>query len=479
LDRERWLKNINRADPKKPHTWLEPSQNNIVCSEHFVDGEPTANHPDPELFPGGRVQAPTQSAINRKARQEDRTERLREKMEEQTADSEDSGETIQEHPDISEQPPQASTKQPIFIYFIVHVLLSVIRTLRKQNSDLKAENDQLKFQNAKQKQFIRGQCCGNKKGNFTYKNTVHSDEDTNFFTGIATDSLFKTLHNFIEPFVGRRWYGKKQRVISHSLSHRHRTPKKSGPTRKLKSIDEFYLMLMKLRLSLLYKDLSKRFCVSVTLCSKIFHSWLTATKMVLCPTLLFWPSKSQVNDSKPSRYTCLPDIRAIIDCTEFFIETPKDPTIQNMTWSSYKHHNTVKILLACAPNSAITFVSKAYGGRTTDKDITLHSGFLDKCDPYDMIQADKGFNIADECASRLIQFDVPPGLRGVTQMSQAAVEKTKRIAALRILVEQVIGRLKNFRILSGQMNISLLPHFDKIVNVCAALSNLKAPIYKD
>ena len=96
-----------------------------------------------------------------------------------------------------------------------------------------------------------------------------------------------------------------------------------------------------------------------------------------------------------SRFSSLPDIRAIIDCTEIFIETPKDPTLQNVTWSNYKHHNTAKLLVAYAPNSGIIFLSTVYGGKHSDKEITLHSGFLDKCDPYDMIQADKGFNISD------------------------------------------------------------------------------------
>ena len=44
------------------------------------------------------------------------------------------------------------------------------------------------------------------------------------------------------------------------------------------------------------------------------------------------------------------------------------------------------------------FVSPVYGDRTSDKDITLDSGFLDICESYDMIQADKDFNIQEECA---------------------------------------------------------------------------------
>jgi len=195
--------------------------------------------------------------------------------------------------------------------------------------------------------------------------------------------------------------------------------------------------------------------------------------------IVLWPGKEEIIASKPQRFSKLTKLRAIIDCSEIFIETPKDPNLQNATWSNYKHHNTIKFLVAVAPNSAITFISPMYGGRTSDKEITLDSGFLDKCDPYDMIQADKGFNIQEECDARLLTLHVPPGKRGQVQMTKVAVEKTKRVANLRILVEQVIRRLKTFKLLGEQLPITLLPCVHKIVRVCAALCNLKDPMYKD
>jgi len=50
--RERWKKAVNRADPKQPWSLLEPSVHMGVCSVHFVDGMPTAQHPDPTLHLG-------------------------------------------------------------------------------------------------------------------------------------------------------------------------------------------------------------------------------------------------------------------------------------------------------------------------------------------------------------------------------------------------------------------------------------------
>ena len=47
--RQRWIEAVNRADVKQPWKYMVPSKNQRVCSEHFIDGEPTGQHPDPEL----------------------------------------------------------------------------------------------------------------------------------------------------------------------------------------------------------------------------------------------------------------------------------------------------------------------------------------------------------------------------------------------------------------------------------------------
>jgi len=113
---------------------------------------------------------------------------------------------------------------------------------------------------------------------------------------------------------------------------------------------------MKLRVGLLNNDLVKRFEVSPTLCSQIFHCWL-ATMAKIWGKTVFWSSKEQIIASKLSRFSRLPDIRAIIDYSEILIETLKDPNLQNSTWSNYKDLNTGKLFIAVAPNLAITLVS--------------------------------------------------------------------------------------------------------------------------
>ena len=78
----------------------------------------------------------------------------------------------------------------------------------------------------------------------------------------------------------------------------------------------------------------------------------------------------------------------MIDCTEVQIERPRDLALQAQTWSDYKKHNTLKVLVAIARNGSITFLSVSYGGRASDRLIVEDSGFLDKISPTDHVMED-------------------------------------------------------------------------------------------
>ena len=153
--------------------------------------------------------------------------------------------------------------------------------------------------------------------------------------------------------------------------------------------------------------------------------------------------------------------------------------MQKITWSNYKHHNTAKLLVCVAPNCGILFVPKSYGGFISDKQFTNRSEYLDLVPMYSRILFDKGFKLSDECAQRFIYYVSPPDRRGAAQMTPSEVWKTKHIANLRRLVEQMIRRLKSFRILAMEYPINTLKLFDDVVCIFGALSNLKNPIYLD
>lgn len=72
--------------------------------------------------------------------------------------------------------------------------------------------------------------------------------------------------------------------------------------------------------------------------------------------------------------------------------------------------------------------------------MTKLSSFLDTLEPHDQVMAEKGFLIYEQLATRRCSLAIPPGERGSAQMTPAMVEKNKKIANTRIIVEQVIRK---------------------------------------
>jgi len=143
-----------------------------------------------------------------------------------------------------------------------------------------------------------------------------------------------------------------------------------------------------------------------------------------------------------------PSTRCIIDATEVFIQKPQNPSAQQLTFSSYKNHNTFKALIGITPSGAICFVSELFGGNISDKALTAQCGLLDLLEEGDAVMADKGFNIMDLLDGKGIILNIPPKLTDPSgQLSENDRVETHRIASVRIHVERAIGRIKTFRIL--------------------------------
>ena len=72
------------------------------------------------------------------------------------------------------------------------------------------------------------------------------------------------------------------------------------------------------------------------------------------------------------------------------MDLPTNLIARAQTYSSYKHHNTVKYLIGIPPQGTVSFISNGWGGRTGNKFLTEHSTFLDNLIPGDMVLADRG-----------------------------------------------------------------------------------------
>ena len=60
------------------------------------------------------------------------------------------------------------------------------------------------------------------------------------------------------------------------------------------------------------------------------------------------PDGEQIRQSLPDRFSKYSDLVGIIDCTEIFIDTPKDLEIQSATWSELQTSQHHEISYICA-----------------------------------------------------------------------------------------------------------------------------------
>lgn len=236
------------------------------------------------------------------------------------------------------------------------------------------------------------------------------------------------------------------------------------------------LVLMKIRLGLTNRDLAHRFDLPFSTVSKIIREWIPMLSLALKP-LIIWPSKDAVIANMPRCFKPkFKNCRCIIDCTEIFIERTYNLKARAETWSNYKHQNTIKYLIGITPAGAISFLSDGWGGRASDKMITVDSGFLGKLENGDEVLADRGFLVREELASVGAILRIPSFTKGKSQLPGSCVDISRQLSRVRIHVERVIGHLKDFKILNTVIPISHVDMLDDIVTICACLTNLRGTV---
>ena len=187
-------------------------------------------------------------------------------------------------------------------------------------------------------------------------------------------------------------------------------------------------------------DLAHRFNVGSSTVSSAFLKVIDVLFLHLKPVIK-WPCREQI---WKKTHMCFrnhfgTNIVVIIDCFKIFINKPKNILARAQTFSSYKHHNTVKFLIGITPQGVISYISKAWGGRTSDKFLTENCDFLDNLLPGDIVMADRGFDIEESVALYCAKVKIPSFTKGKRSLSSLDAEQSRRIAAVRIHVERVIG----------------------------------------
>ena len=307
---------------------------------------------------------------------------------------------------------------------------------------------------------------------FRLSNIKDDDSKVTFYTGFPSFSTLKACYDFLGPSVNNLKYSKKQEESAiQSGVENNRLRQRSLPP-----IEEFFMTLVRVRLGLVEQDLAYRFGVSQSTVSRITCTWINLL-FVKLKELPLWPPRELVKARMPQQFKeKYPTTRVILDATEIYIERPHLPELQQMTFSNYKNCNTFKALVGISPDGVVTFVSSLFPGSISDKSLTRKSGVLELLEEGDSVMADRGFDIEEDLLLKGVHLNIPPFLRGKSQLSERELVTTRRIASLWIHVERAMERIKNFHIFDKILPISLTDIADRIFFVCCVLTNFQEPL---
>jgi len=261
------------------------------------------------------------------------------------------------------------------------------------------------------------------------------------------------------------------------VTFHHKGGSKRPDNFKLTPMNQFFLVMIRLRLGLFVQDLGHRFGISSTTVNRICTTWINYMYLKL-GSINIWPSQDTIKKTMPESVKLkYPNLEWIIDAFEIQCERPSSLTLQSKSYSNYKSRNTLKGLLACTPAGHIGFISELYTGMISDKELTMRCGFLKQ--PHNkgaMWMADKGFIIQDLVDHLGVTVNTPKFLGKNSQMAAEDVVHTQEVASQRIHIERAISKVKNFHIFDRPVQLSIWGSVNQMWTVCALLTHFQNPI---
>ncbi|CAC5390588.1 unnamed protein product [Mytilus coruscus] len=204
--------------------------------------------------------------------------------------------------------------------------------------------------------------------------------------------------------------------------------------------NQFFLTLIKLRQHKTNFELSRLFNISETAVVNIWVTWVNFMSRQWREVKTF-PDRDIVRFFSPHDFkTKFPSTRIIIDGTECPAMKPKSPIAQQSTFSTYKNMNTIKLLVGATPGGLVNYVSPAYGGSTSDRQICERSNLSSICDKGDSIMADKEFNVQDLFAPYDVSINILTFFRKKNRMTGKTVLKDRAISSKRVHIERIIKK---------------------------------------
>ncbi len=528
--RKQWILAIRRSVPGKPGKLWEPSQHSVVCSEHFRGGrksnDKTSDSFNPSVFPTHQTGEKSASAINREKRlkkfQENRScavekERKQGKAAQSSSTDEDeAGEKLDHSEDqagedmdgreirplLHEEPTEWARKKRQSLpspdreppsSLDLESSSSSLPQPPEPGAEARAEAGEEGGEGGQEKGGDRKATCFSRgvQANINSKNVAASlnlcdnvsstEKAVQVSQNIFSSKQVQTVRQKIfrmEELTEKQLHafcGVSKAVVKFLTFKASTTLQDS---RLLSKEEKILLFLIRIKLNLQFSVLGAHFNVSEATALRAYQETVKVLYEIAKNNLVWFPKEIVRARMPPAFQALFPKTRAIIDCSEIKLERPGKLRQRVLTYSHYKSDHTVKFLVAIAPSGEIMFVSKSYGGRATDTEITCNSGFLNLVEEGDVILADKGFpKIESNINAAGGLLVIPPFKSGGRQFSNKENQDGYKCACVRVHVERAIARMKIFKSLKI-VPLRSVKDIDKIITIVSFLCNLMPDLIK-
>lgn len=295
-----------------------------------------------------------------------------------------------------------------------------IELLKNKMLELEDENRNLK---------MRALCLQSVKEN---------DDMFQFYTNLPNYAVFQSVSDYLKERSGdglKYWRGADTTKYEH-FNGKRMERSKPGPDRKLAFEEEFFMVLVRCKTGCSSKDLAIRFGIDETLVSRVLSTWVNFLDIEL--KMLFEMKDDEENVA--NCYKDMPDLKVVIDCTEQQCEKSSNLQARKETFSNYKQRDTLKWLIGLSRNLTVNYVSSSYGGRASDKFITLDSdALLVNLQPGSSVMGDRGFLVGEELTKLGVKLILPDYKgRNRSQMTRRECEGSEFISIARIHIGRFV-----------------------------------------